>query len=58
MDRGPEKLAVLLSCAWCTSAWVGVGVVVARQLFPKAWTPIAEALAFSAFVGLVAENLD
>ena len=57
-SSGPEKLAALLGCAWCASWWVACAVVVCRRLEPKTWSPVAEALALSAFVGLVAENLD
>ncbi len=42
----------LLGCAWCTSVWAAVGVVVAHQVAPRAWEPLARALALSAVVGL------
>lgn len=51
-------LGALLECAWCCSAWSAFGVVVFRRLAPKAWEPVAQALAFSAVTGLIAENLD
>ena len=57
-SSGPEQFATLLNCAWCVSWWVACVVAAARRLEPKTWSPVAEALALSAFVGLVAENLD
>lgn len=44
----------LLACSWCTSVWAAVGVVVARQVAPRAWEPLARVLALSAVAGLVA----
>lgn len=52
------KLDVLISCPWCVSWWVALGVITARRVAPKAWQPVATALALSAVTGLVAENLD
>lgn len=56
-DADPPKLAVLVTCPWCASFWLGLAVVALRRLFPRLWGPLAEALAFSAVAGLVAENL-
>lgn len=42
-----------LECAWCSSAWVAVGVVAARRLAPQVWSPVAAALAISAAAGLL-----
>lgn len=58
LDRGPERLAVALECSWCAGMWVALGVVVARRIVRKPWNVVAEALALSAVVGLIAENLD
>lgn len=55
-DGVAAKIETLLSCPWCVSWWVGVGVVAARRLAPEAWEPVAEALALSAATGLIAEN--
>lgn len=56
-DSDPPKLAVLVTCPWCASFWLGLLVVAFRRLVPRAWGPLADALAFSAAAGLVAENL-
>lgn len=55
LEDGPDapKLAQLIVCKWCSSAWLAVGVVVARRLFPRAWPPVARALAFSSVAGLL-----
>lgn len=53
-DEGAPKLAVLVTCRWCAGMWVSLGVVVARRLFPRAWPPLAKALAFSAGAALLA----
>ena len=52
------RVEPMLSCPWCLSWWVALGVVSARRLAPDLWDPIARALAFSAVTGLVATNLD
>lgn len=51
-DPTAPKLATLLTCRWCAGMWVALGVVVARAAAPKAWAPLARALAFSAVAGL------
>lgn len=53
-DREAPKLATLITCRWCSSVWIALGVVAARRLFPRAWPPLAEALAFSACAALLA----
>jgi hypothetical protein len=50
-DDRPPKLAVLVTCRWCAGVWVGLGVVAARRVAPRAWSPIAQALALSAIAG-------
>lgn len=55
-DPDPPKLATLVTCPWCAGAWLALGVVVARRLFPRAWSAVAEVFALSAAAGLVAEN--
>lgn len=54
--EGHAKLAYLVSCPWCVSPYVAVGVVVARRLFPKAWSLCARVLAFSAITGILSER--
>lgn len=46
-----------LTCPWCASMWIGLGVVVARRLFPKAWDPVALGLAASGFTGAMYQKL-
>lgn len=53
-DALPPKVAVLVTCRWCAGMWVSLGVVATRRLFPRAWPPLAEALAFSAGAALLA----
>lgn len=53
-DREAPKLAVLVTCRWCAGMWVSLAVVIARRLFPRAWPPLAKALAFSAGAALLA----
>ena len=55
-DDAP-KLATLVTCPWCASFYVAIAVVVARRIAPRAWTPIARALAGSHLAGLAA-NID
>jgi hypothetical protein len=52
-DRHPPKLAKLLTCPWCSSVWLGMGVLVLRKAAPKAWAPVAEGLAFSQVAGVL-----
>lgn len=57
MDAGPmavPKLADLVTCRWCAGVWVALGVVAARRVAPRAWAPLARALAFSSAAALVA----
>ena len=51
-DPCPPRLAKLITCRWCASVWIGFGVAIARRVTPRAWRPIAEALALSAIAGL------
>jgi hypothetical protein len=48
----------LLDCPWCAGFWVSLGVLAARRSAPVLWRPVAEALAVSAVVGLIGQNLD
>jgi hypothetical protein len=53
-DDDPPKLATLVTCRWCTGVYVAAGVVLARQLAPRAWGPVADMLAVAAAAALVA----
>jgi hypothetical protein len=57
-DEQPPKLAELVVCRWCAGMWVALGVVAARRLAPRAWTPLATALALSAGAALLARLED
>lgn len=54
----PESTALgyLATCPWCLSLWAGLGIVGARRLAPRAWSPLADVLAMSAVTGLLAER--
>ena len=57
-DRVPAGWASeLVGCSWCVGVWAAAGVVAARRLAPRAWTPVAEVLAVAAVVGITAETL-
>lgn len=49
-----HPLARLVDCPWCIGFWISVGVVGAATLAPRAWRPLATALAFSAVVANIA----
>lgn len=51
-----SKISYLVGCPWCVSWWAGVAVVTARTVAPKAWRPLAYALAFSSITGLIEEH--
>lgn len=50
----PPKLARLITCRWCAGIWIAGGVVAARRLAPRAWDPVATAMALSAVAVLLA----
>lgn len=50
----PPKVARLITCRWCAGIWIAGGVVAARRLAPRAWTPVATGLALSAAATLLA----
>jgi uncharacterized protein DUF1360 len=54
---GHRKLVELSECPWCIGFWVACGVVAARRAVPRAWSPVAEAFAFSAVSGLLASEV-
>ena len=43
----------LLTCDWCVSIYVGAAVAAVRTFAPRAWRPIARALASSAVAGVI-----
>jgi hypothetical protein len=54
-ERHPAALITeWVHCPWCAGMWVATGVVVARAVMPKVWSPTATVLALSATVGLLA----
>lgn len=56
LDHRWRWLYDLSSCPWCLGWWIAVGVVIARKVAPRAWTPVATALAMSAVTGILAEE--
>lgn len=40
-----------ITCPWCVSIHIGVAVVIARRVAPRAWSPLARALALSYAAG-------
>lgn len=50
----PPKVARLLTCRWCAGVWIAGGVVAARAAAPRAWDPVARALALAAVATLLA----
>ena len=54
-DRHPPKLAKLLTCPWCSSVWLGMGVLGARKAAPQLWGPLSEGLAFSQLAGILSQ---
>lgn len=57
-DPDAPKLATLVTCRWCAGMWISLGVVAARRLCPRAWTPLAKALTYSAGAVLLARLED
>lgn len=55
-DPMPPKLAYLVTCPWCAGMWVALGVVVIRRVAPRAWRPLARALAMSEAAGVIAQH--
>ena len=52
-----RKLVELAECPWCIGFWVACGVVAARRVTPRVWSPVADAFAFSAVSGLLASEV-
>lgn len=57
-DEQPPKLATLITCRWCAGMWVGMFIVLARRVAPKAWTPLRDVLVLSAAAALLARAED
>lgn len=53
----PHPIGELLACTWCASVWVAFGVVAARRAFPRAWAPVATALALSSAAALTTDRV-
>lgn len=51
-DHEAPKLAVLVTCRWCTGMWVALGVVAVRRF--RWWRPLRDALALGSAAALVA----
>lgn len=47
----------LIECPWCLGFWLCCAAVAARKLAPRAWEPLARALAASALAGGLAEAI-
>lgn len=54
--EGWSGLRYWLGCYWCASVPIAFGVVAARRVAPRAWDPVARALACSAVAGVVSEH--
>lgn len=52
-DESAPRTAIVWACSKCASVWLAAGVVAARRFAPRAWAPVATALAFSAASGLL-----
>lgn len=48
------RVAEFLTCPWCISFWIAIGVVMLQTLAPSACLPISAVLAFSQVAGLLA----
>ena len=50
----PPRPATLVTCRWCAGVWMAAAVGTARYFAPRAWSPVARALALSAGAVLLA----
>jgi len=57
-DEHSHKVSYLMNCPWCLSVYFAAAAVAARQLKPRAWSPVARVLALSALTGLLSRALD
>lgn len=56
--NAPDKIAYLITCPHCVSQYAGLAAVFLRRVFPRAWTPLATALALSAVTSVKTEFLE
>jgi len=54
---GRPAVDELIHCPWCIGFWIASGVVLVRATTPRAWSPLARALALSAAAGVIAHHL-
>lgn len=50
-DQRPWPVELVM-CRWCVGIHAGIAAVIARKVAPRAWSPVARALAFGAVAGL------
>lgn len=51
-----DKAFLFITCPWCTSMWIAMGVVVLTALAPNQWKYVAAVLTLSAGAGFLAEH--
>jgi hypothetical protein len=56
-ESGHPAVEELVHCPWCIGFWIASGVVAVRAGTPRAWSPLARALALSAAAGVIAHHL-
>ena len=56
--NAPDRIAYLVSCPHCVSQHAGVIVSALRTVVPRAWNPVATALALSAVTSVKTEFLE
>jgi hypothetical protein len=54
---GRPAVDELIHCPWCIGFWISAGVVLVGAGMPRAWNPLARALALSAVAGVIAHHL-
>ena len=47
-DPREHGWSYVLTCPWCASMWIGMGVMISRRVAPRKWDVVAKALAASA----------
>lgn len=50
-------IGFMLACPYCASVWAAAGVVTARRVIPRVWSPAADLLAIAAVAGELAARL-
>ncbi|HWF25160.1 MAG TPA: DUF1360 domain-containing protein [Solirubrobacteraceae bacterium] len=56
MVAARPRLAQFITCPWCTSPYLAIGVIVLQVLSPPACLYVTAVLAFSMVAGLLAER--